>query len=121
MPSSRRSSSPEAAALRTAAEASRKQLLDQARQQARLIRSGAVGELTEADVKRMAEDIVTAARARLDAAAPHSQGLSADPELRATRREADQIMTTAARQAGAVLLRAWRALHDEGAGRRWHR
>jgi vacuolar-type H+-ATPase subunit H len=121
MPSSRRSSSPEVAALRTTVEDSRKQLLDQARQQARLIRSGAVGELTEADVKRMAEDIIAVARARLDAAAPRSQSLSADPELQATRRGADEIMTTAARQADAVLVKAWRARHDEGAGRRWHR
>ncbi|HEY6792585.1 MAG TPA: hypothetical protein VI365_35265 [Trebonia sp.] len=48
MPSSRRSPSPEVAALRAAAEGSCKQLRDQAREQARLIRSGAVGELTEA-------------------------------------------------------------------------
>jgi translation initiation factor IF-2 len=62
MPSSRRSPSPEVAALRAAAEGSCKQLRDQTREQARLIRSSAVGELTEADVERMAADIAAAAR-----------------------------------------------------------
>jgi hypothetical protein len=61
MPSSRRSPSPEVAALRVAVEGSCKQLRDQVRQQARLIRSGAAGELTEADAGRMAEDITAAA------------------------------------------------------------
>jgi hypothetical protein len=121
MPSSRRSSSPEAAALRAAVVSSRKQLLDQARRQARLIRSGAVSELTEADVKRMAQDIIADARARLDAAAPPSQSTSADPELQAERRGADEIMTATARQADAVLLKAWQARHGAGAGRRWRR
>jgi len=109
MPSSRRSPSPEVAALRVAVEDSVRQLRDQVRQQARLIRSGAVGELTQADVERMAEDITAAARARLDAAAPPGQGPSADQELQATRREAAQIMAVTAREAAAVLLKAWRA------------
>jgi hypothetical protein len=55
MPSSRHSPSPEVAALRAAAEGSCKQLRDQAREQARLIRSGGASELTEADVERVAE------------------------------------------------------------------
>jgi hypothetical protein len=49
MPSSRRSPSPEVAALRAAAEASVRQLRDDVRQQVSLIRSGAAGVLTEAD------------------------------------------------------------------------
>jgi hypothetical protein len=106
MPSSRRSPSPEVTALRAAAVDSCKQLRDQAREQARLIRSGAVGELTEADVERMADDITAAARARLDAVAPDCQSPSADPELQATRREAAEIVTAAARQAGAELRKA---------------
>jgi hypothetical protein len=81
MPSLRRSPSPEVAALRAAVEGSCKQLGDQTRQQARLIHSGAVGELTEGDVDRMAKDITAAARPQLDAAAPHFQSPSADPEL----------------------------------------
>jgi hypothetical protein len=109
MPSSRRSPSPEVAALRAAVEDSCRQLRDQVRQQARLIRSGAVGELTQADVERMAEDITAAARARLDAAAPPGQGPSADQELQATRREAAQLMAATAREAAAVLTKAWRA------------
>jgi hypothetical protein len=109
MPSSRRSPSPEVAALRAAVEDSCRQLRDQVRQQARLIRSGAVGELTQADVERMAEDITAAARARLDAAAPPGQGTSADQELQATRREAAQLMAATAREAAAVLTKAWRA------------
>ena len=87
----------------------RRQLRDQAREQARLIRSGAASGLTEADVERMAEDITAAARARLDAAAPNVQNHSADPELQATRREAAMLMATAARQADAELRKAWRA------------
>ena len=110
MPSSRRSPSPEVAALRAAAEAICKQLRDQAREQARLIRSG-VSELTEADVERIADDITAAARARLDAAAPDDQSPSADPELRATRRQAAMLVTAAGREAGAVLLKAWRTRH----------
>ena len=109
MPSSRRSPSPEVAALRVAVEDSCLQLRDQTRQQARLIRSGTVGELTQADVERMAEDITAAARARLDAAAPSYQGPSADPELQATHRQAAQIMATMAREAAAELQKAWRA------------
>jgi hypothetical protein len=112
MPFSRRSPSPEVAALRVAVEDSIRQLRDQVRQQARLIRSGAAGELTQADVERMAEDITAAARARLDAAAPPGQGPSADQddqELQATRREAAQIMAATAREAAAVLTKAWRA------------
>ena len=61
--------------LRAAAEGSCKQLRDQAREQARLIRSGAVGELTEADVER-------------------------DQELKATRREAAMLLAATAREAG---------------------
>jgi hypothetical protein len=121
MPSSRRSPSPEVAALRVAVEGSCKQLRDQVRQQARLIRSGAVGELTEADAGRMAEDITAAARARLDAAAPFDQSLPADPELQATRRQAAKLMAVSAREADTVLRKAWRARYEEAAGRRWRR
>jgi hypothetical protein len=121
MPSSHRSPPPEVAALRAAVEDSCKQLREQARQQARLIRSGAVGELTEADVERMAADITAAARARLDAAAPHDQSASAVSELQAARREAAQIMAVMAREADAVLRKAWRARHKEATGRRWSR
>jgi hypothetical protein len=109
MPSSRRSPSPEVAAFRAAVEDSCRQLRDQVRQQARLIRSGAAGELTQADVERMAEDITAAARMRLDAAAPLGRGPSADQELQATHREAVQIMAATAREAASVLLKAWRA------------
>jgi len=63
-----RSPSPEVAALRVATEAICKQLPYQAREQARLIRSGAAGDLTEADVERMATDIAAAARAQLQLA-----------------------------------------------------
>jgi hypothetical protein len=121
LPSSRRSPSPEVAALRAAVEGSCKQLRDQTRQQARLIRSGAVGELTEGDVERMAKDITAAARAWLDAAAPHYQSPSADPELQATRRQADRIMALTAREADALLRKAWRARDEEAAGRRRRR
>jgi hypothetical protein len=121
MASSRRSPSPEVAALRIAVEGSCKQLRDQVRQQARLIRSGAVGELTEADVGRMAEDITAAARARLDAAAPDYQSLPADPELQATRRGAAMLMAVSAREADAELRKAWRARHEGAVGRRWRR
>jgi hypothetical protein len=121
MPSSRRSPSPEVAALRAAVEGSRKQLRDQARQQALLISSGAVGELTEGDVERMAKDIAAAARARLDAAAPRYQSPSADPELQSTRRQAAQIMAAATREADAELRKAWRARDEKSAGRRWRR
>ena len=97
------------------------QLRDQVREQARLIRSGAAGELTEADVERMADDIAAAARARLDAAAPDCQDPAADPELQATRREAAMLMGAAAREAAAVLRKAWRARHEQAPGRRWWR
>ena len=79
-------------------------------EQAQLIRSG-VSELTEADVERMADDITAAARARLDAAAPQDQSPSADPELQATRRQAAMLVAAAGREAGAVLLKAWRTRH----------
>jgi hypothetical protein len=118
---SQRSSSPEVAALQTATENICRQLLRQAREQARLIRSGAAGELTEADVERMARDIAAAARAQLDAAAPHSQSSSADPELQTTRREAAQLMASAAREVDTKLRKAWRARQEKAAGRRWRR
>jgi hypothetical protein len=118
LPSSRRSPSPEVAAFRAAAEGSCRQVRDQTREQARLIRSGAVGELTEADVERMADDIAAAAGAGLDAAAPDRQSLPDDPELQATRREAAMIVAAAAREARAVLRKAWRARQEEAAGRR---
>ena len=117
MPFSRRSPSPEVAALRAAAEGSCKQLRDQAREQARLIRSGGADEATEADVERMAQDITAAARALLDAAAPHCQSPSADPELQATHREAAMLMAAVARQADAELRKAWQARHEKTAGR----
>jgi hypothetical protein len=109
MPSSRHSPPPEVAALRAAVEDSRRQLRDQTRQQAGLIRSGAVGELTQADVERLAEDITAAARARLDAAAPSCQRPSADRELQAAHRQAAQIMAATAREAAAELQKAWQA------------
>jgi hypothetical protein len=115
---SHRSSSPEVAALRVAAERISRQVLIQAREQARLIRSGAVGELTEADAERMAGDIAAAARAQLDAVALPSQSPSADPELQVTRKQAAQLMAAAARQADAELRKAWQARHEKGAGRR---
>jgi hypothetical protein len=119
MPSSHRSPSPGVAALRAAVEGSCKQLRDQARQQARLIRSGAVGELTEADVERMAADIIAAARARLDAAASPPQSTPAVPELQATHREGAEMIATVARQARAELHKAWQAQSKEATGRRW--
>ena len=97
------------------------QLRDQARQQARLIRSGAASELTEADVERMARDITAAARARLDAAAPHHRDQAADPELQATHRDAAELMTAAAREADAMLREAWQARQEKPAARRWRR
>ncbi len=111
-----RSSSPQVAALRVATEVICTQLRGEAREQARLIRSGAADELTEADVVRMARDIATAAGAQLDAAAPHCQRPSADPELQATRREAGQLMAAAPRQVDAELRKAWRARHEKAAG-----
>lgn len=121
MPSSHRSPSPEVAALRAAAEGSFKELRDQVREQARLIRSGAAGELTEADLERMAKEMAAAARARFDAAAPDRQSPSADPELQATRREAAMLMATAEREAEAVLRKAWRARPEKATDRRWRR
>ena len=121
MPPSRRTPSPEVAALRAAAEGICAQLMGQVREQARLIRSGAAGELTEADAGRMAEDIAAAARARLDAAVQHRQSPSADPLLETTRREAAQLMASAARQADTELRAAWRARHEKAAGRWWRR
>jgi hypothetical protein len=119
MPSSRRSPSPEVVALRAEAESSCRQLRDQVREQARLIRSGAVGELTEADVQCMAERITAAARARLDAAAPPGQSPPADPDLQAARREVAMLMAVTAREADAELRKAWRSRHERAAGRRW--
>jgi hypothetical protein len=121
MPPSHRSPSPEVTALRAAAEGICGQLLGHARKQARLIRSGAAGELAEADIERMAEDIAAAARAQLDAAVKPCQSPSADPELQATCREAAQLMAAAARRAEAELLKAWRTRLDKAAGRRWRR
>ena len=121
MPSSHRSPSPEVAALRAAAEGSCKELRDQVREQARLIRSGAADELTEADLERMAKEMTAAARARFDAAAPDRESPPADPELQATRREAGRLMAATAREADAVLRKAWRARQEKAAGHRWRR
>ena len=121
MPPSHRSPSPEVAALRLATENIVRQLLGQARDQARLIRSGAVGELTEAEVERMAAEMTAAARAQLEVAEPDSQSLMADPELQTTRREAAELMAAAARQVDAELREAWRTRHDKAAGRWWRR
>jgi len=121
MPPSHRSPSPEIGALRAAAEEICMQLLRQAREQARLIRSGAVGELTEADVESMAADITAAAHSQLDATAPYSQSPSADPEVQTTRREAAQLMAAAGRQAEAELRKAWRTRQENAAGRKWRR
>jgi hypothetical protein len=97
------------------------QLRDQVREQARLIRCGAVGELTEADVEGMAKDITAAAQARFNAAAAHSQSPSADTELQTTRREAAMLMAAAGREAEAELRKAWRAGPEEAPGRKWRR
>jgi hypothetical protein len=121
VPSSHRSPSPEVAAIRAAAESSCKELRDQVREQARLVRSGAVGDLTEADLERMAREMTAAARARLDAAAPDLQSPSADPELLATRRDVAMLMAAMGREADAVLRKAWRARLEKVAGRRWRR
>jgi hypothetical protein len=120
MPPSRRSPSPDVAALRAAAEGIVRELGGQAREQARVIRSGA-GELTEVDVERMAAGIAAAARARLEAAVPDWQSLSADPELQATRREAAQLMAAAAREVDVVLRKAWRSRQEKTDGRWWRR
>jgi hypothetical protein len=121
MPPSHCSPSPEVAAIRVATEGVVMQLAGQAREQARLIRSGAAGELTEADVERMAAGIAAAASARLDAAAPSWQSPSADPELQATRREVAQLMAAAGRQADAELREAWRTRQEKAASRWWRR
>jgi hypothetical protein len=121
MPPSRRLPAPDVAALRVATEGIVRQLADQAREQARLIRSGAAGELTEADVERMAANIAASARAPLEAAVPDWQSLSADPELQATRREAAQLMAAAAREVDAELRKAWRARQEKSGGRWWRR
>jgi hypothetical protein len=121
MTSSRRPPSAEVAALRAAAEGSCWQLRDQVREQARRIRSGAAGELTEADVERMAKDITAAARARLDAAAPPDESPSADPELQTTRREAAMLLAAAAREADTELREAWHGQHEQAARRWWRR
>lgn len=121
MPPSRRSPSPDVAALRVATEGIVRQLAGQAREQARLIRSGAAGELTEADVERMAANIAAAARAPLEAAVPDWQSPSADPEMQAARREAAQLMAAATREVGADLHKAWRTRQEKAAGRWWRR
>jgi hypothetical protein len=113
--------SAEVAAFRVAAERIITQLARQVREQARLIRSGRAGELTEADVERMASDLAAAARAQLDAAAPDWQSPSAPPELQTTRREAAQLMASAARHADAELRTAWRTRHEQAASRWWRR
>jgi hypothetical protein len=115
----RRPLSPEVIAVREAAMASTRQLRKQVRDQARLIRSGALGELTEADVARLAAEMSAAARAQVDAAAPSGQGTAEDQELRATRREAAGILTAAARQAELTLREAWRRAGQEKAPGRW--
>jgi len=120
MPPSHRSPSPDVAALRIATEGSVRQLRGQAREQARLIRSGAAGELTEADVERMTADIAAAARAQLDAAVPDWQSPSADPQLQATRREAAGLMAVAAREVNGELRKAWRTRQEKAADR-WRR
>ena len=121
MPPSSSSPSPEVAELRLATEGIVRQLRGQAREQARLIRSGAAGELLEADVERMATDIAAAARARLDAAELQCQNSSPDPELQNTRREAAQMIAAAARHVDAELREAWRTPHKKAASRRWWR
>lgn len=97
------------------------QLRDQVREQARLIRSGAVGGLTEADAEGMAKDMTAAAQARFDAAAAQYQSPASDPELATTRREAAMLMAAAGREAHAELREAWRARHEGAVGRWWRR
>ena len=121
MPPSHRSPSPDVAALRVATEGVVTQLISQAREQARLIRSGAAGELTEADVERIAAGIAAAAHARLEASVPDWQSPSADPELHTTRREAAQMMASAAREVDAQLRNAWRTRQEKAGGRWWRR
>jgi hypothetical protein len=73
----------------------------------------------------VAEEIAAAARARLDAAAPPDPSPSADPELQAARRQVAALLAAAAREADALLRRAWRAGPEEeapgGRLRRWRR
>lgn len=116
MPPPDPSPSPQVAALRAAAESICAQLHLEVRGQQRVIRGSAVGELTEADVERIARHIADDARARLDAAV-HGQ-LPESPEMLATRREAAYLVATAARLAGDDLRQAWRARQ---APRRWWR
>lgn len=122
MPFSRaRPSSPEVSGLRVAVLDICRQLRRQARERVRLIHSGAAGELTEAGVARMADDIIAAARVQLDAASTDCQSLSADPELQATSREAAQLMAAAARQVHEELRKAWLSRQEKVTGRRWRR
>lgn len=121
MSPSRRPPSPEVAALRAAALGSERQLLGQAREQARLIRSGAAGELTEADVVRMARDMAAAAHTWFDPAELYDDNPLADPELQATVREAAMLIAASERRAEAELRGAWRARQEKAAGRRWRR
>jgi hypothetical protein len=85
--------------MRTATEGIIKQLVYQTREQARPLRSGAAGELTEAEVERIAADIAAAARAQLDAAVPHDQNPSADP---GHRPEVVSSRSTSRTRAGAA-------------------
>jgi len=109
------------AALRTATERICTQLADKARAQARRIRAGDAGELTEADVVRIGAEIADAARAQLDGVVPDRQSFLADPELQATRREAAALMAAAEREVDALLREAWRARHGKAPRRRWRR
>jgi hypothetical protein len=93
----------------------------QAREQARLIRSGTAGELTEADVEHMAAGIAAAGRARLDAAVPDWQGPSVEPELQATRRGAARLMAVTAREVNAESRKAWRTRQENAGGRWWRK
>jgi len=113
--------SPEIAAIQIATERIVTQLRRQTREQARLIRSGAAGELTEADVERMARDITAAAHAQLDAVTQDWQSASDDPGMQATRREVAQLMAAGSRQVDADLREAWQAQHEKVARRRWFR
>ncbi|MHB1817102.1 MAG: hypothetical protein ACYCO9_03560 [Streptosporangiaceae bacterium] len=85
------------------------QLRHQAREQARLIRSRASGDLAEVDIQRLAGEMAAAARARLDAAIEVSRSTPADPELEATRTGAAQILAAPVREAEAEMVEAWRA------------
>ena len=100
MPSPNRSLSPQVAATESICA----QLYIEVRRQQQVIRSAADGELTEADVERMARRIADDARARLDAAV-HDQDAGV-PEMLAARREADVLLASAARSAGEKLRQA---------------